>query len=297
MAAIFVECHIRSDLERVWELTQNPQLHQRWDLRFTEISYLPKSSTEETQKFLYRTHIGFGVPIEGEGESVGERCADGKRSSALRFWSSDWKSLIKDGSGFWQYEPSAEGTVFRTRYDYRVRFGALGKLLDLAFRPILGRATSWSFDALRLWAERDIPPEASVLRMRIHAISRIGLALAWAYSGVVPKLLIRNSGELDLIRASGIPERFGPASAYVVGFGELLLAAALIVFWRTRWILIAQAMLVIVLPLGLIASKPEIFSAPFNPLTLGLAMVCLGLCSFLAAMDMPWAGACQRRPS
>jgi hypothetical protein len=32
--AIYVETVIRADLDRLWERTQLPVLHQRWDLRF-----------------------------------------------------------------------------------------------------------------------------------------------------------------------------------------------------------------------------------------------------------------------
>jgi hypothetical protein len=296
MAAIFVETHIAADIERVWELTQDPSQHQRWDLRFSEISYLPKTSPEEPQRFRYRTRIGLGIAVAGEGESVGEQNQEGgKRTSALKFWSDDPKALIREGSGFWQYEPDASGTKFRTRYDYRVRYGPLGKLLDLAFRPIIGTATAWSFDAMKLWAERDIPPEASVLRMRIHAICRIALAAMWLYQGVVPKMLYPQAGELDMVIATGFPATSASQIALTAGVVEVLIGLALIAFWRARGFLLAQAVLPIVMPLGLIG-KSDVFVAPFNPVTTALGMAALGICGFLAAKDMPSAANCLRRP-
>ncbi|MER2006955.1 MAG: hypothetical protein ABS939_05835 [Psychrobacillus sp.] len=39
---IYVETSISSDMEKVWEASQNPQLHEQWDLRFSSITYLPK---------------------------------------------------------------------------------------------------------------------------------------------------------------------------------------------------------------------------------------------------------------
>jgi len=296
MGAIYVECTIRSDMERIWSLTQDPKLHERWDLRFTSIDYLPRESLDEPQRFRYRTNIGCGLPIEGAGESVGERSADGIRTSALKFWSDDWRSLIREGSGYWQYETVPEGTRFRTRYDYRVRYGWLGRIVDFVFRPILGRATAWSFDALRLWAERDIPPEISVLRVRIHAACRSALAIIWAYTGLVPKLLVPTSGEFELIQAGGIPKGLVPSVAVWAGIAELALAASLVLFWNTRWLLIAQAMLAVVLPIGLIAGIPDVFWRPFNPVTLGIAMLGLGICGFLASKDLPCAASCLRKP-
>lgn len=55
---IFVESLIRASIEEVWQATQDPALHQRWDLRFSEIEYLQRTSAEAPQRFLYRTRIG-----------------------------------------------------------------------------------------------------------------------------------------------------------------------------------------------------------------------------------------------
>ncbi|SCE01103.1 hypothetical protein GA0115253_102725 [Streptomyces sp. Termitarium-T10T-6] len=34
---LYIEALIRTDPERLWDRTQDPAQHQRWDLRFTEI--------------------------------------------------------------------------------------------------------------------------------------------------------------------------------------------------------------------------------------------------------------------
>src|SRR5437764_12376664 len=108
MPGIYVEIPVRASIDELWEKTQDPQLHQRWDLRFTQIEYLPRQG-EERQRFLYRTRVGFGLKIDGEGESIGERDGDdGPRTSSLKFWSEDPKSLIKTGSGYWKYVPGVE---------------------------------------------------------------------------------------------------------------------------------------------------------------------------------------------
>jgi hypothetical protein len=73
LTGIYVEITIQDDLEHIWRLTQEPALHQRWDLRFSRIDYLPKASAPDPQHFLYETRIGFGLSIKGTGESVGER--------------------------------------------------------------------------------------------------------------------------------------------------------------------------------------------------------------------------------
>src|ERR1700722_9169880 len=126
---IYVEIQICAGVDEVWRRTQVPDLHELWDLRFTEIEYLPRSSEEEPQRFRYATRLGFGLKIEGEGESIGTReDAAGLRTSALKFWSADPKSLIAEGSGYWQYTPTAGGVRFLTWYDYHTRFGTAGRL-------------------------------------------------------------------------------------------------------------------------------------------------------------------------
>ena len=105
--SIYVEIRIRGRLETLWEHTQDPALHERWDLRFSEITYLPRAGAEP-QRFRYETRVGFGVRIRGVGESTGSRDGDaGERTSALKFSSDDPKSLIREGSGYWQYVPMA----------------------------------------------------------------------------------------------------------------------------------------------------------------------------------------------
>ena len=99
MSGIYVEIDIHCSMDDLWARTQTPQLHQQWDLRFTDIEYLPRPDPTQPQRFLYKTRIGFGLNIAGEGESVGTHESNGSRTSALKFWSDDSKSLIQAGFG------------------------------------------------------------------------------------------------------------------------------------------------------------------------------------------------------
>jgi len=92
---IYVEIEIRSSIDELWAKTQLPALHQRWDLRFTEIEYLPRPNLSEPQQFLYATRIGFGMKISGKGETLGTQENDGSKTSALKFWSNDPKSMAR----------------------------------------------------------------------------------------------------------------------------------------------------------------------------------------------------------
>lgn len=95
---IYVELPIYAPLEQVWRATQDPAKHEKWDLRFSSITYLPKKNEEEPQSFLYQTNIGFGLSIAGWGESVGtHHVEDGSKTSALRFGTDQKRSLITEG--------------------------------------------------------------------------------------------------------------------------------------------------------------------------------------------------------
>jgi hypothetical protein len=68
--SVYVEILVRAPMESVWDHTQTPALHERWDLRFSRIDYLPKRDQSEPQRFRYETRIGFGLDVSGEGESA-----------------------------------------------------------------------------------------------------------------------------------------------------------------------------------------------------------------------------------
>ncbi|MFE3168500.1 hypothetical protein [Streptomyces sp. NPDC059224] len=157
---LYIEAHIRADLDALWAHTQDPARHQRWDLRFTEIDHLARVPGEP-QRLRYATRVLPCLVIAGTGVLAGEReRPDGTRTSALRFASPHPLSLLAEGSGYWRYVPVGDGVRFLTGYDYRPRWGRFGALADrFVLRPLTGWATAWSFDRLRLWLERGITPE------------------------------------------------------------------------------------------------------------------------------------------
>ncbi|MEU8597598.1 hypothetical protein ACFY72_16830 [Streptomyces globisporus] len=190
---LYIEALIRTDPERLWDRTQEPAQHQRWDLRFTEISPLPVPAGS-AQRFRYATRVLPFLTVAGTGTSAGEReRADGERVSALRFASPQRLSLLAEGSGYWRYVPTADGIRFLTGYDYRTRWGSFGAVADrLVFRPLMGWATAWSFDRLRLWCERDISPARSLAHALAEALVRLLLvaaALSFGPAAVLPAAL------------------------------------------------------------------------------------------------------------
>jgi hypothetical protein len=289
---IYVEIVIRSDLEKVWQLTQQPALHERWDLRFSSIEYLPRPDPTQPQQFLYQTRIGFGLSIHGTGETAGTRSTgDGDTTSALKFASDDPKSLITQGSGYWRYVPVTSGLRFFTWYDYSVRFGFLGRMADrLAFRPLIGWATAWSFDRLRLWAEEGQSPEASMAFAAIHAVARVSIAAIWIWHGLVPKLLYRHMDEQTMLAQSGVSLALLPW----IGVGESLLGLVVLCTWRWRGVFLMNIVIMVFATIAVAVNSPSYIKAAFNPITLNLAVIALSIVGWVALRHAPSARRCRR---
>lgn len=152
-----MEVIIAADADRIWDLTQNPEAHTRWDARFSRITpHGTATDSDGAWRFTYERRM-FGHTIRGTGISLGSRTgADGVRTSALRFTTDDRLSPLREGRGFWRYEPVDGGVRFVTGYDYSPGWG---RLTDRAVRPIVAWLTAYSFARLRRWAELDEAPE------------------------------------------------------------------------------------------------------------------------------------------
>ena len=293
---IYVETLITGSIDELWEKTQVPELHESWDLRFSEIRYLPRVDESLPQQFLYKTRLGFGLEITGIGETVGTRINDDCRTSALKFWSDDPKSLIKVGSGYWKYDQRAGGVRFLTGYNYETRFGGLGRVFDqLIFRPLIGWATAWSFDRLRLWIENGIDPSTSLYNSIIHALARLTLVFIWLYQGFVPKLLFLHQDELVMMAAISSSPDVTPLAVRLLGLVEILFAFFLLLSWKHRRVLLVNIPLMIFATLGIVFSSPGYLAAAFNPITLNIAVIVLALIGYLSSAHLPSASRCLRK--
>lgn len=295
---IYVETLMKAPMDTLWIYTQIPDKHQEWDLRFTEIIYLPKENEKDPQRFLYKTNIGFGLSISGEGESFGNKEKDGVRTSSLKFSSSQPLSLISEGAGFWRYEPVDDCIRFLTRYDYKTRFGVIGSWIDqFIFRPIMGWATAWSFDCLRLWLEQGIHPRVSIRRSIMNVVFTLSLFVIWVYQGLVPKLLVPDSGEMEMLQHVPLLGQYGRPILILLGLGEIAFGLLLLCLRGKRRRVWHKINIVVLVLLGLSAlSHPAVYVEPFNPFTLNLAMIALSISS-LNADEVPSAGRCLRSVS
>ena len=296
---LYVETPIHGDsnsMDRLWELTQNPALHQRWDLRFSSITYLPRPDPEQPQRFSYITRIGFGLEIAGLGESLATReSSTGVRVSSLRFWSDSPLSLIREGSGYWRYvpanQPETTAIRFLTWYDYETRFGPLGRAADLLFRPLIGWATAWSFDRLRLWVETGTAPEITRTCTLIYTLARLAIVFVWLWHGLIPKLLFGNADELRMLHEAGLHASLLPW----IGGAEVLIGLGGLALWRWRPYLLLTAAAMIAALIAVAAKSPAYLTAAFNPVTLNLPVFTLALVAWCAWPYTAFAGRCRRK--
>ncbi|MDY7081618.1 MAG: DoxX-like family protein [Halobacteria archaeon] len=128
--------------------------------------------------------------------------------------------------------------------------------------------------------------EESSRNALVYALARVSLAVIWIYQGLVPKILFRHPRELDMIRASGVFAGWEETVLLLVGGGEILFGVLLIVLWRDRLLPLASAVIPVILTLNVVLYAPHEFVRPFNPPTLVVGMVALGLIGYLLADDV-----------
>ncbi|SDM89976.1 DoxX-like family protein [Psychrobacillus sp. OK028] len=293
---IYVEISINENIERVWEATQNPNLHEQWDLRFSSITYLPKEENE-AQLFEYKTNIGFGFAIEGWGKSVGTfHAKDDSRTSSLHFGTDHLLSPIKEGKGYWKYVPENNTTKFITQYDYDAAYGAFGKLLDsITFRPVIGWATALSFDVLKRWLEKGDTPSTQFTRFFTHWIITFQFFFVWIYQGLVPKLIMMHPEEVALTSAL-LPLKLNDAHnvVAVIGIIEIIFGLIWILYRNKRRLLRLQLVLLPLLTIFAITADSSVLSHPFNPATFNLSLIVLTIIGLLSSKDIPTARSCNR---
>jgi hypothetical protein len=292
--AIYVGTEIATPMEKLWEYTQNPTLHTEWDIRFTEILYLPKED-DAPQRFLYRTKMGFGWEIAGEGEAIGDLYQNsGERVSSLKFWTDNPLSLIRVGRGYWKYTPCGGSIRFETQYDYEPRFGLLGRLLDgYVFRPLMGWATAWSFDALKIWLEKGLHPKQLLRHAVVYWIVCLLFSFVWVYQGVVPKLLAMHPKELYMMHAL-FGEIANTSLLRVIGICEVLFGLIWLVPFNKRRLFVLHAMMLGILTISAVVADTTSIIHPFNPIVFNISLLATSLIGFLCAHNLPRAANCKR---
>ncbi|MFS0691040.1 DoxX-like family protein [Sporosarcina sp. 179-K 8C2 HS] len=294
---IYVEIEIDSHIDDVWNASQDPDLHSQWDLRFSSITYLPKKD-DEPQRFTYLRSVSPLFTVEGWGKSTGTfNKGDGTRSSSLHFGTDQWFSPIKEGKGYWKYEPQQKGTKFLTQYDYDANFGLIGKAFDaFVFRPIIGWGTALSFDVLRRWLEKGESPRSQYFRF----FTTYGLAMlfvfVWFYHGLLPKIIGMHPEEKRML-ASTLPFDDPTITAIMIGIGiaEVLFGVLWLIYKRKKHLFTLQLIIFPLLTIAAMIAAPEAAIHPFNPVTFNLSLFVLSLIGYFNSDCLPTAKSCKRK--
>lgn len=295
--SIYVEIEIDSDIDAVWNASQIPDLHSQWDIRFSSITYLPKKD-DEPQMFTYKRSITPLLTVEGWGKSTGTfNKGDGTRSSSLHFGTNQWFSPIKEGKGYWKYEPQQKRTKFLTQYDYDANFGSLGKMLDaFVFRPMIGWGTALSFDVLKRWLEKGESPRSQYFRFgTTYGLSML-FAFIWIYHGLIPKIIGKHPEEMRML-SSVIPIDTSQITTLLIGIGitEMLFGVLWLVYMRKKHLFALQLVVFPMLTIAAIIAAPEAAIHPFNPVTFNLSLFVLSLIGYFSSDYLPTAKSCKRK--
>ena len=295
---IYVEIDIHTSIDRAWDYTQQPQIHQQWDLRFSSITYNEKLSEEDPQTFTYTTNVIPGVVVSGWGESKGtHEKKSGVKTSSLHFGTSQLILPIKEGRGYWQYIPHGDDKLtFLTQYDYDVRFGALGRVFDLAFRPVIGWATALSFDVLSRWLENGEPPKTQYRRFFSYYLITIVFIFIWLYQGLVPKLLGQHPLEIEMLtKLSPLSTAQATDAIVWVGIAELIIALLFCVRRMHKFLWWGQIVIFPLLTISAIIAAPHVATDPFNVVTFNVSLWILSIVALLLKVELPTATSCKRK--
>lgn len=294
---IYVEIEMNVDIDKVWRYTQEPQLHEQWDLRFTSITYNEKQSEDAAQTFTYTTSVLPGLSVSGWGVSKGtHEKQSGMKTSSLHFGTEQLISPIAEGKGYWQYIQHEQGVTFLTQYDYDVRFGVIGRIFDVLFRPIMGWATALSFDVLKRWLEVGERPATQYHRFFSYYLICIAMFFVWSYQGLVPKVWLTHPQEVDLLmKLSGLSESVAIQSVWWIGLAEILFGLVWLIPFRKKLLFLLQIVMFPLLTVSALLADMTTAAAPFNVVTFNVALWILSIIGYLLADDVPTAKSCKRK--
>ncbi|AQQ54787.1 DoxX-like family protein [Planococcus lenghuensis] len=294
---IYVEIDVQAEIEKVWSYTQQPQLHEQWDLRFSSIIYNDKLPGESVQTFTYATKVMPGVRVSGWGKSKGTHEKEsGEKTSALHFGTDQLISPIAEGKGYWKYIPHEKGVTFLTQYDYDVRFGWAGKVADRLFRPLMGWGTALSFDVLKRWIESGESPKTQYRRFfSFYAICFL-FSFVWFYQGLVPKVITRHPLEISMLtQLAPLTGAQAAEAIFWIGIAELVFAGFWLIPKLQKYLLQLQIAVFPLLTLSALVAAPSAAIAPFNVITLNITLWVLSIIGLLLHDQLPTAKSCKRK--
>ena len=110
----------------------------------------------------------------------------------------------------------------------------------------------------------------------VMLFSRLALAFSWIYQGAVPKLVCRSDGETDLLGHVIPVFQWACMAVSWMGAGEIVFGLLLLAT-RRIWIFQLNIAVLFSLLIFVLLFEPQLFTEPFNPLTLNVSLIALSL--------------------
>jgi hypothetical protein len=125
--------------------------------------------------------------------------------------------------------------------------------------------------------------------------ANIALGLVWIYQGLIPKILFTDTGEIEILRQSGLFNGYEETILTFIGIAEIVFGIALI-FIHKKTIHYMNILGLLLLGVGAIFSNLMIFTLPFNPFSLNISMIALSIIALLNFGLLPKASNCITNP-
>lgn len=119
---------------------------------------------------------------------------------------------------------------------------------------------------------------------KLVLICTSAIGAVWIYMGIVPKLIFPDTGEMEMMRGSGIFSGYESSALTFIGIGEALFGI-LVLTVRKRIIHVLSIVGLLCLAVGAWIGKPEVYSQPFNPFVITVPMVALSLIAMSYTTD------------
>ena len=110
----------------------------------------------------------------------------------------------------------------------------------------------------------------------------------------IPKLIASHADELVMLADAGITETAAPTVLVIVGSAEVVLGAAVLVFFQRRWPLVVTVLLMMLATIAVAINSPQFLLAAFNPVGLNLLLAVISLIGLVVIKDLPSARRCLR---
>jgi len=119
-------------------------------------------------------------------------------------------------------------------------------------------------------------------------VSSLALGIAWIYQGLIPKLLFTDTGEIEILKQSGLFAGNEVQVITFIGWAEIIFGLV-IIFVHRRSVHYLNILLLVLLSIAALFSDPAIFTFPFNPFSLNLSMIALSVIAILNLEGLPRA--------